>query len=99
MATFLSQTLSADGNSSACTISPGRHGSFAIDITGTITITVKRSWNNVGPITIQKPDGITDAVFTADAQGIVVAPGDYIFTASGTSGGTAVIRMDEIPAT
>lgn len=65
MANFLSQTLSADGNSNPCTVNIGKHGTFAIDITGTITI----------------------------------APGDYLFAASGTSGGTAVIRMDEIPAT
>lgn len=99
MAAYLSQTLNSDGDSSACTIIPGKHGTFSIVITGTITITLKRSWNNSALAPMQFPDGVTDAVYTSSGHGVVTAPGDYVFTASGTSGGSAIIRMDEIPPT
>lgn len=91
MASQASATL--DANDEVCgpiIVAPKHKGRFAIEITGTITVTLKAKMGGTGFITLKQPDGSTDAAYTASVIGVLEAGAEYQLVASGVSGGSAV---------
>lgn len=91
---FKESTLDADAETHVVQINAGAEALVVIAITGTITITVTGVVNG-GDESFQvlKSDGSTDAIYTTGTEALyLVAPGTYSFTASSTSGGSAVIQ-------
>jgi hypothetical protein len=95
MATTARATLSA--NNDVCgpiVIGPRRTGVFRIEVTGTITVTVQ---TRVGTtwFAVKKADESTDAAYTADSAGEILAPGEYRLIASGVAAGSAACRLSQ----
>lgn len=96
MATTSKATLSA--NDDVCgpiVIGARRQGVFQIDVTGTITVTLQMKGPSTNWITCKKSDETTDAAYTADAVGQILAPGEYRLLASAVSGGSAVCLLHQ----
>lgn len=94
MAISAKATLSA--NDDVCgpvVISHRRTGIFQIDVTGTITVTLQVRGPGGNWITCKKADESTDAAYTADYVGQILAQGEYQLVASGVSGGSAVCLL------
>jgi hypothetical protein len=64
----------------------GQTASYALDITGTITITLQRRIGTSGWIAVETG-------YTGDTTKQIEAPGEYRLIASGTSGGSAITNL------
>ena len=64
----------------------GQTASYAVDITGTIVVTLQRRIGTSGWIAVETG-------YTTDTTKQIEAPGEYRLIASGTSGGTAVTNL------
>lgn len=90
----LSGTLAA--NADTCgplDVAPSGRGSVQFVVTGTITVALQRRLGGGSYITVKKPDGVTDATYTASDSLLIDAPGEYQLLASGVSGGNAVCYL------
>jgi hypothetical protein len=64
----------------------GQTASYAVDVTGTITVTLQRRIGTSGWIAVETG-------YTSDTTKQIEAPGEYRLIASGVSGGSAVTNL------
>lgn len=83
-------TLDADNETNPVTgsfvVPRGQTASYAVDITGTITVTLQRRIGTSGWIAVETG-------YTSDTTKQIEAPGEYRLIASGTSGGSAITNI------